>query len=154
MRLYLLRHANADWPDWPGDDSRRPLTAKGRSQARRVAKFLRRAGVRLDLVATSPYPRAAQTAEIVAEKFALPVIMERALEPGFGVAALARILKRHSVSELMLVGHEPDLSGMIRSLTGGNVRMSKAAVACLEPEGSSGEWRLLWLLSPKCINGH
>ena len=68
MNLFLLRHANADWPDWSKPDDERPLTKRGRKESRQMAKFLERTKVSIELIITSPLPRAAHTAEIVAQK--------------------------------------------------------------------------------------
>ncbi|HEY2568989.1 MAG TPA: phosphoglycerate mutase family protein, partial [Candidatus Udaeobacter sp.] len=62
MKLYFLRHGQADWPNWKKPDDERPLTKRGKREMRDVAKFLDRLKVRPDLIVTSPLPRAAQTA--------------------------------------------------------------------------------------------
>ena len=67
MELYLLRHGEADWPDWNKSDDERPLTKRGKKEMQEVAKFLGRLKVRPDLIVTSPLPRASQTAEIAAD---------------------------------------------------------------------------------------
>jgi len=51
----------------------------------------------------------------------------------------------------MLVGHEPDFSSAIASLTGGSVKLAKAGVALLELEAGKG--RLRWLFPPKIVTG-
>src|SRR6266436_10073244 len=61
MKLYFLRHGEADWPDWKKSDDERPLTDFGKKEVRDVAKFLARLNVRPDLIVTSPLPRASQT---------------------------------------------------------------------------------------------
>src|SRR5438128_7118262 len=67
MKLYFLRHGEADWPDWKKSDDERPLTKRGKKELHEVGAFLVRLKVRPDLILTSPLPRAAQTAEIAAE---------------------------------------------------------------------------------------
>jgi phosphohistidine phosphatase len=62
MKLYFLRHGEADWPSWKKPDDERPLTKRGKREMREVAKFLDRLKVRPDLIVTSPLPRAAETA--------------------------------------------------------------------------------------------
>ena len=49
----------------------------------------------------------------------------------------------------MLVGHEPDFSEVIASLTGGNVKMAKAGVALIDYAEKKG--KLLWLVPPKLV---
>ena len=54
MRVLLVRHARAgDRGEWVGDDAHRPLDAKGRKQAKRLAK-------RVDLVIDLTAARSAQ----------------------------------------------------------------------------------------------
>src|SRR5437879_11230400 len=86
MKLYFLRHGEADWPDWKKSDDERPLTDFGKKEMRDVAKFLARVNVRLNLIVTSPLPRASQTAEIAADYLKARVRKDESLEPGFGMS--------------------------------------------------------------------
>lgn len=151
MHLFLLRHGLADWPDWNGSDDDRPLTETGREELREVAKFVARLKRPPTLILTSPLPRANQTARIVAEKVRAELREEPELRPGFSLANLSSILTRSSVEALMLVGHEPDFSGAVRALTGGRIKMSKGAIACVEIDSRQANGILLWLVSPKLI---
>jgi phosphohistidine phosphatase len=149
MQLYFLRHGEADWPGWTKPDDERPLTDFGKKEVRQVAKFLDRLKVKLDLVVTSPLPRALQTAELAAEELKTKLRQDEALEPGFGTSELSAVLKRHRSKALMLVGHEPDFSSVISALTGGFVKMSKAGVALIDIDPETEKGRLLWLFPPK-----
>lgn len=151
MKIYFLRHAHASWPDWPGPDCERPLTAKGRKQARRVSAFLKNIGAQPGAIVTSPLKRAAQTAEIVAENFGFLPDEDPLLEPGFDAEKLARLLKSHPYPEVMLVGHEPDFSDVLSQLTGGRIEMAKAGLACVEVGDAEMDSRLLWLVTPKLL---
>src|SRR5207249_767970 len=106
MELYLLRHGEADWPDWNKSDDERPLTKRGKKEMQEVAKFLGRLKVRPDLIVTSPLPRASQTAEIAADYLKAKVRKDELLAPGFGMSELRTVLKRHRAKVLTLVGHE------------------------------------------------
>src|SRR5437868_170190 len=128
-RLYLLRHGIADWPNWTRPDDERPLTEKGARQVQRVARALAKKGVKPELILSSPLPRARQTAEITAEALGLKVTEDPTLAPGFDAAGLQRLLSERGGKDLMLVGHEPDFSSVIKSLTGGSVVMAKAGIA-------------------------
>jgi phosphohistidine phosphatase len=149
MQLYFLRHGEADWPGWTKPDDERPLTDFGKKEVRQVARFLNRLKVKLDLVVTSPLPRALQTAEIVAEQLKTKLRQDEALEPGFGISELSTVLKRHRAKALMLVGHEPDFSSVISALTGGFLKLSKAGVALVDIDPETEKGRLLWLFPPK-----
>ncbi|MEO5718633.1 MAG: phosphohistidine phosphatase SixA [Chthoniobacterales bacterium] len=147
MRLYFLRHGAADWPDWTKPDDDRPLTEAGRQELEEVGRLLLRLKAAPDVILTSPLPRATQTAEIAAEHLRAPVSEETLLAPGFGAKDLKQLREKYSRKVLMLVGHEPDFSSVIASLTGGQVKLSKAGVALVEVESARGELR--WLFPPK-----
>src|SRR5437868_1064741 len=67
LELYLLRHADAGDPAaWKGDDAERPLSPKGRKQARRTGRWVAALGRHPDRILTSPKVRALETATIVA----------------------------------------------------------------------------------------
>ena len=71
MNIYIIRHAIAvdeGMPEYE-KDSERPLTDKGRKKMRQIAKGLRTLGVEIDLILSSPYVRARETAEILASEF-------------------------------------------------------------------------------------
>lgn len=147
MRLYFLRHGEADWPDWEGEDDARPLTKSGRKEMDQVGKFLARLKVKVDAVLTGPLPRASQTADIAAEHLKARVHEEKLLAPGFRAANLTTILRKYPQQTLMLVGHEPDFSEVVGALTEGRVKFAKAGVALVKLTGRKG--KLLWLFPPK-----
>ena len=67
MNLYIFRHglaAERDPQRFP-DDSRRPLVAKGKERIRLGCDAMRALEISFDQILSSPFPRAAQTAEIV-----------------------------------------------------------------------------------------
>jgi phosphohistidine phosphatase SixA len=148
MKLYFFRHGEADWPNWNKPDDERPLTKAGAKEVRKVAKLLSRLEI-APFILTSPLPRASQTAAIVAEVLDVEMGEESNLRPGFGAARLAKLLKKFSGRDLMLVGHEPDFSHTIRALTGGAIKLSKAGIALVELNESAVKGRLRWLVPPK-----
>jgi phosphohistidine phosphatase len=101
------------------------------------------------VILTSPLPRASQTAEIAGKHLKLKVQTEPLLRPGFDATRLRKILKNFSGKSLMVVGHEPDFTGTIFQLTGGNTKMSKAGVALIELETGPMKGVLRWLFPPK-----
>ena len=68
MDLYILRHGLAGEPGAPGcaNDSERPLTPEGERKLRQIAKAMKALNLSFDLLLSSPYVRARQTAEIIA----------------------------------------------------------------------------------------
>src|SRR5256885_1101557 len=123
MRLYLLRHGIAEeWrPDFP--DEERRLTEEGKRKVRIVAQGMSKLALGLELIVTSPLPRASETAEIVADVLGCKEIVkvDDRLAGGFGMHEARGIISdAGSAQSLMLVGHEPGFSTVASSLTGGS----------------------------------
>ena len=77
MRLFLVRHAHSD----PGEpDALRPLSARGREQARELGERL--APVEPELVLTSPLLRARETAAAIATGGGAELRVDERLAPG------------------------------------------------------------------------
>ena len=146
MNLYFLRHGNADWPEWTEPDADRPLTDKGRKKTCRTAKLLRRMKVCPAVILSSPLPRAWQTAEIVAQHLKSELRQECELAPGFRTENLRKIRERAGDHDLMLVGHEPDFTEVIRALTGAEAKLAKGGFARIDLATGATRGRLLWLL--------
>jgi len=161
MNLFLLRHGLAVERTIPSFklDSDRPLTPDGRKKIVRVAAFLGQMKISFDLILTSPYVRARQTAVIVAEALNAPKALatSKNLAPGGSSRALVDELNhRHQpTNDVLLVGHEPDLSRLISELVTGKpgvaIEMKKGGLCKLEiPTLRHGRCATLqWLLTPK-----
>jgi phosphohistidine phosphatase len=160
MNLFLLRHGLAverDEFDY-ASDAARPLTAKGKKQLRRAAAALRALELNFDLVLSSPLARARQTAEIVAAELKAKARLEFAdeLKPGGDAKKLAKKISgaNHPPANVLLVGHEPDLSELISRFVaggpGGGFALKKGGLAKLEIEKlRAGKCATLaWLLTP------
>ena len=149
MKLYLLRHGKADWPDWDKPDDERPLTKEGKKEMRRIAQFLAAMNVTPAAILSSPLPRAFQTAEIAANALGVQLGQEPTLRPGFTPTKARALIKRAEGADLMIVGHEPDFSGVVRALTGGMVKLGKGGIARIDVDDDGSAGRLIWLIPPK-----
>jgi phosphohistidine phosphatase len=161
LEIFVLRHGEAGLKsDDPEKDDARPLTRDGRSEIEQIALSLHRLGVKIDLVASSPLPRSLQTAEIVARRYKLLNELEQwdELKPSGEIGASFRRLARLKTgSNLLIAGHEPQLSGMIGQIISGtsevNLVLKKGGLAKLEILGFkpkvTGELR--WLLTPRLL---
>lgn len=123
--LWLLRHAEAE--DANGrPDAERPLTERGREQARAAGAALAALGVKLDACLSSPRVRARDTAALACEPLGLQVQIAQELDGGrFDPERVAAGFGEH----VLLVGHNPDMAQAIYDATGARVRMRKAALA-------------------------
>jgi phosphohistidine phosphatase len=150
-QLWLLRHAEAE-PHGTRSDAERRLTVRGEAQARAAGAALARLDARFDAVLFSPKVRARQTAELAAELWEDDqrerLLVHPPLAGGFGAQeALSELKGVAADGRLLLVGHEPDLSGVIGELTGARVDMKKGGVAAVRLEGVGGE--LVVLIRPR-----
>jgi phosphohistidine phosphatase len=126
--LVLLRHAKSAWPGVPDQD--RPLAGRGRRDAPAAGRWLRAAGLLPDLVVCSTAKRARQTWWLAAAELTGPgqnddgpaVVFEpRVYEASpAGLLGLVREVP-DSVRTLLLVGHEPGMSGLALTLGGSAV---------------------------------
>jgi phosphohistidine phosphatase len=124
--IYLLRHGDAE--DGGGDDAARRLTAKGERQARAAGRALARLGAEIDACLASPKVRAADTARLTCESLGLEP--ETAVElRGGDFDALELAMGR---GDVLLVGHEPDLSGEVARLTGARAKLRKGGLAIVD----------------------
>jgi phosphohistidine phosphatase len=157
VELYLVRHAQAiDGHDMADED--RPLTAHGRSQALDVGGALKKAGVRLGHIVSSPLVRAVETAELiaVATGFDGGLGISPAMRPDGSWKHLARELLEPALASggearpLALVGHEPSIGHFLsKLLQQKGLSMSKGAVVRLQLRSLDEAATLVWALSPK-----
>jgi phosphohistidine phosphatase len=124
--IWLLRHGEAEDGS---PDAERKLTEKGERQARNAGLALAKLGLKIDACLSSPKVRAADTARLACEALGVEVRLEPKLAGGpFDPEALAAGLGEN----VLMVGHDPDFSMAIHSLTGAQVRMKKGGLAGLE----------------------
>lgn len=156
MNLYLIRHAIAEEESPSGEDSQRELTDKGAKKMRLIAKGLRTLGVDFDLIVSSPYTRAVQTAEILSEVFKKKkfVLSDHLMPAGDMDLLIAEINEKYTVDSLAIVGHEPYLSGLVSLLTAGGapveMTFKKGGVCHLSTDDlhHTHKATLEWLLTP------
>lgn len=164
MELLVIRHGVAEAKEafaaTGQDDSLRPLTKEGKWKMEHVAKGLHRALASLDLIATSPFMRAEQTARIVASTYGgTEVVRLDALKPeGTQRAFLAWLRQREADDHVAVVGHAPHLPSLISWLVTGEAReepfaLRKGGACLLEIDGQprAGKAKLIWWLTPTLL---
>ena len=161
MDIFILRHGIAVEPGTPGyeNDSDRPLIPKGERRLRSAAAAMEKFNLSFDLILSSPFVRARETAEIVAGELKLKRRIEffDGLVPGGNPKALIHTLNelKPAPENVLLVGHEPYLSRLISLLVSVGadataIEIKKGSLCKLEVgELRHGQCaRLAWLLTP------
>lgn len=126
MDLFLLRHGIAIDRGSPGfeDDSQRPLTPKGAARIHRIAQASKRLRLKFDLILSSPYLRAQQTAHIFASFYSIEnkLRLTETLTPTISPAMLIGEIHETygDALSILLVGHEPYLSTLTSMLLAGD----------------------------------
>lgn len=160
MEIIFLRHGpagdKAAWAESGRPDSERPLTKDGREKTREAAAGLAVMIGSADLVATSPWLRARQTAELAAKALGCPLVESDLLLPHRTGAALSEWLADLGGERVVLVGHEPHLSRVITWLMSGGdrplVTLKKAQALALETKRAArGTATLAWSLPPRAL---
>lgn len=159
MELLLVRHAPAEdreaWAKTKRPDDVRPLTEEGRRKMKKAARGLSEVAPKLDAILTSPFLRAAQSANILASSYKRAKTSPLdALKPDGSFDDLVAALKRHKPdAALALVGHSPHLVNLAAWLTGGEsfaLELKKGGACLIRFKGAAkaGGGKLSWLLQP------
>lgn len=160
MDLILVRHGMAE--DLGGDvrrDADRRLTDEGRQRTRQAAAGLLTAACSPDVILSSPYVRARETADLLDQVLRSSGGVENMdkLAAGADSTAVIDAVARRTEGAVMLVGHMPDLSDIASVLliggTGVSIEFKKAAACCLacEPRPMPDAAWLRWMLPPRIL---
>jgi phosphohistidine phosphatase len=158
MEIYLLRHGVAEEGRPGSRDADRALTAEGRKKLRAVLEVAKRGGMNPDVILTSPYRRALETARIAAEMldFKDPLIEAPALTPQSRVEeAWEEICLHDEAGALLVSGHEPLTGELIRFLCGAVVDVKKGSITRIDVANLSRRPNgvLKWMLTPRLADG-
>jgi phosphohistidine phosphatase len=134
------------------------LTDEGIQKTQESGKALRKLGIEFDVIFSSPYARAWQTAEGIAEELDCKELLKGldalGAESSAGAALDEIKVEVRKFASVLIVGHEPILSELISLLLSGasglSIAMKKGALCkltCVRPE--PGGCRLDWLLTTK-----
>lgn len=159
MRLLIIRHAIAEDRDefarTGKDDCLRPITDEGRKRMKQGARGLRAQVPEIDLLATSPLTRAAQTGAVIDSVYGgLREVEIEVLAPEASPVEFLSWLRQQTGENVAVVGHEPSISLIVSwLLTGTEKRLfsfRKGAACLVEFPGEigAGTATLLWALTP------
>ena len=124
----------------------------------KLVKHLAKCGFKPECIATSPYVRCRQTAEIIARHVdGNPKIEElEALEPGSEIEPLIEWTRARGDANTCWCGHSPDVERLTAEMIGdgaARIRFAKGAIAAIGFEGevNIGAGELNWLATAKLL---
>ena len=157
MEIYLLRHGIAEEQRAGARDSDRALTPEGKKRLRETLLVAKGAGVNPDLILTSPYRRARETAQIAAEVLGnrMPLVSVDALTPMGDIREAWTEIRIHKdVRSILLASHEPLvglLTGFLLNVPQLAIDVKKGCLVRVDVESLSVQPRgvLKWMLTPR-----
>lgn len=147
MDVFLIRHAAAIDETLELRDPMRHLTPDGRRQATSLGDRLRWHDCTPTHVFTSPLVRAVQTAELVVHALKVEVAVEvlPALAPGESARTVqAAVQALGSGTVVVLVGHEPGMSGLGALFTGTPTFGALGKAEAVRIIDGQLRWRCAW----------
>ena len=161
MEVYILRHAIAEDAAGGQSDAGRRLTPTGKAKLRRVLARARESGLKPDVILTSPYVRAVQTAEIAKAElgFQEDLIQTETLVPFSNPFEVWDEVREYaSAKQILLAGHNPLLNSLVCFLIGAAghaIDLKKSALARIDVYSPAPQPRgtLVWLLTPRSAGG-
>lgn len=155
MNLYLIRHSIAENITMDKKDFDRELTEEGKFVIKKTSEAWKNYIGNVDVVLTSPLKRAIQTAEIISTNLQdkQNLIKDNNLGTGSRTADLIDILNSLEYKNVVVVGHQPDLSQHINNFCGTgsfNLAFPPASLAKIEFDNSIkyGRGRLIYFIPP------
>ncbi len=120
MNLYLVRHAKAESASVKKSDAERELTSEGINILQNSIQVWNNFIDEINFIISSPILRAVQTSEHIKKEiyFSKDILKDSFLKPSSDSADFLHIIKMHKSENLMLIGHQPDISNAISSFTG------------------------------------
>ena len=163
ITLLICRHAKSSWRDAGLDDFDRPLNKRGEGDAPEMGRRLARHGMRPDLIMTSPATRALVTALNYAHQLGIPPehVRRNPAQYEASVAELLGLIRKvdPGVGTLMLVGHNPESTGLANELGGLSIEniptcgiVALAFSRCKWANLTAGSGILLFFDYPKVSN--
>lgn len=134
MNIFLIRHGKAEPASLAKKDFDRELTEDGINIIKRSVGFWKNRIISFDFIITSPFIRAVQTAEIIAElmNYKTDLIKDSTLSPGTTTRSVIQLAKVLDGDNIAFVGHQPDMSYHISTLVSNsrlNLKFSPASIA-------------------------
>ncbi|PLX82337.1 MAG: phosphohistidine phosphatase SixA [Desulfuromonas sp.] len=155
MQLYLMQHGQALAEEL---DPEQPLSPEGVAQIKASARAMKRMGINLDLIVSSPKRRSHQTAALVAEAVNYPysdIVETEAVKPlASARESLDFLMRQKDCRSVLVAGHLPCLAEIASALLAGDGKVSlgfaNGGLCLLEaPSLAGADAELRYFLSPQ-----
>ena len=153
--IILLRHGIAEdrTPDKADEDRR--LTETGKRRMKQIGRTLARLFPEAEAIYSSPLRRAIETSEAVGRAYGGSLAIQKTdgLRPPASTADFRRLLAEGKTSSAIFVGHEPNLTEIMRDLTGmgAGVEIELKKGGCYGVAIDDDRARLEWMLPPRVL---
>ena len=120
LKLYVMRHAKSSWDHSNLDDHERPLSKRGKKNAKKICEFFVKRKYKFDYVLVSSSKRTAKTLKILLKKIEKPkkIISSKKLylaSEQIIINTIKKIPKKFK--SVLLINHEPAVRNLVRSIT-------------------------------------
>ncbi len=159
--IFILRHGKAEdiHETQSKNDFDRRLTEEGQKKTNKLGLFFNSLEENVDLVLSSPYLRAKETAEIFVRNLDPKPDLKIVdfLSCGNASKEIAKGLSEHIIkNKVVLIGHAPDLELFLKNLIGSSdIKLKKGSLAKVILKNHltlSGE--LEWLITPSILKNY
>ena len=136
--LYLLRHFKSSWKDKDLEDFDRPLGKRGRRAAELMAGYVARNGIVPTQILCSPSRRTRETLDRMLDSFGgtVPTRFEKGVYLADASVLLRRLRRLGDTASVMIIGHNPGLETLAKSLAGSGDEAARTRLASKFPTGA------------------
>lgn len=151
--IVFLRHGIAEEASEGKKDEDRGLTGEGHRRMKRIARGLENLLPKVEVIYSSPLLRCVQTALWVSKGYRsrAGITTIDTLVPGAKTKDAAAFVKKIQERRAIVIGHEPNLSELVKSLTGikGELKIEKGGAYGVRFDGEGAT--LEWVLTPRVL---
>lgn len=120
--LLILRHAKSNWGENNVNDHDRGLNQRGFENSKKIAEFLEKNKFMPDHILCSSAKRALLTLDPIIKKWnKIPTNISDEMYLASPEIILSIIKKKKKYSQILLIGHNPGLAGLVVKLIGNNI---------------------------------
>lgn len=163
-KVYIIRHAKSSWSDLSLDDFDRPLKKRGKEDIKVISKWLKKRGIKPDIVISSPAKRAKKTLKTLEEILNIDkdvIKFDKGIYEAhvqYLVDMLSKLDDRYG--SVFIIGHNPSLNELAEHLSDTIItNIPTSGVVAIEldidkwNEIKNKKGKILFFIYPKKLKG-